>query len=1509
MEGSPLVARHSIDEEDVHDLSYGVGDEGNGAFSSALLEPNVHDVMSMELAHHDMGGYLDPRSFGGGTLGFDDYSSTSSLYDVNSSFGDEISIEQKGIFSNDGVSFPQVNTNPPVKAAVRMEHQPPPVQPSKLENTVRYDPPRNVPTYPVKTADPSTCTQYAPVRTLLSSSMKSHGASSRRTTSRSTQKKEAIDPKRVEDEVARNVSQILSATKQQRLAMEAQQRSGSVAPQPQRIAYACPDCHKTVTSARNLQARNRHRQTCTARGNNGSGVMAIPSSSVPSSVAMCPVSTSVMISPTSSYSNLSYSNYNLSTDDQHYTEWSRSNSYSAPQSVSSQHDRCLNEPADQLGTLDPNSISCRLEDACLQPLSLDLDEPRALSSSGSTSSASTGTHSTGAVFMCESCKKSVSSLRSLKRHHTTCKQYIAENGPPAESDHSSPSQSDISPSNSGDVITPAMVNSSVAGLSRAAPSRVHLPKRIAAVPTVISDPHRTDPCAKAPPQLPLVTSSSCRCSLSDCVCTPSTSPQQSVSCIPKMAGNNNTCEDCNRQLCSASNLKRHRATCKIVMQKQYSKSGGMVSPVSKPMQQQKWQSVEIAARERMIIDRSYAAALAASQEAHQHAHQPQSQVMGRTSENSGAFVIVQDQGIVGERPWITVGEHLRAQHMQQKVLEAQSLQNQTTTASSGLPPTDQRYDTEESQKSEANEMESDELHGSEEMGEEKFRTQDAGHLERKPSVNSYKCTNMISRLPMTSQQSSVPRCSSTVEQKPIFDAKTGGAGCQTTQRTSTPITPLESIITTQPLPSERLNTSFGAPRELGERRSSDAIQTSVPTVTSGGLLSSSRQPAPLTSEFQCPECMKTYSCRKNVKRHRMAVHKLSAEEVSRPMSAAQSVGSLGDSPPLSQQLGQQIANQMPLRRSEYKPDGHAISPQQHIIQQPRYQDRVTNSWLNPQQMQHSPLEMRWSRSREYMAEIEGKKPRTELAEADTTFHEESDSGSSIMHDSTRMQSLATSVAGQQQNAAVLHAHSTLSSWVEQKQAPSSHETPHGSRSSSTVQSNLSAGRTNKRPPHVCIDCNRVLSSDYSLRRHRLTCIEARNNSANQSSTSSGGTNSNASTLSEDSVHLQDVMLGSACIGNERATESMGISDPMLSHVALSTPLHHQGVPFNRTTSLSGSGTSSAVDEWYERHSLRKTDDVPDSTTSQRLDRSTSPGILTTPENSQPGCLQYTRKRANSGNSSAPNDNQVRPQQHKHLCQSCGKFYSSEWNLERHRRESCPVKGKGPSPAQEPADNAVNDETSVQVGHTLFLLSRSALSRASAYFAQLFAMHDPSKGELRLELDPTHFQSLLDVYNNPSNLNQGNIDAVVVLANRLKFSTVFDSCERYIAEQLPQVSVMHAIRLAEQLKLSSIKQRLFDTISIDVFRSLASDEQYKKMDAELKAELLEKWGTTSISVVKPWRIVRLMWVIGHEHDGILCAVLVSITLILAITVAGVVWWWFLKDNTTRALGTTIRSLSD
>ncbi|VDO31847.1 unnamed protein product [Onchocerca flexuosa] len=33
--------------------------------------------------------------------------------------------------------------------------------------------------------------------------------------------------------------------------------------------------------------------------------------------------------------------------------------------------------------------------------------------------------------------------------------------------------------------------------------------------------------------------------------------------------------------------------------------------------------------------------------------------------------------------------------------------------------------------------------------------------------------------------------------------------------------------------------------------------------------------------------------------------------------------------------------------------------------------------------------------------------------------------------------------------------------------------------------------SSKQKQHICVDCNRALSSDYSLKRHRLTCVEAK----------------------------------------------------------------------------------------------------------------------------------------------------------------------------------------------------------------------------------------------------------------------------------------------------------------------------------------------------------------------------------------------------------------------------------
>lgn len=77
---------------------------------------------------------------------------------------------------------------------------------------------------------------------------------------------------------------------------------------------------------------------------------------------------------------------------------------------------------------------------------------------------------------------------------------------------------------------------------------------------------------------------------------------------------------------------------------------------------------------------------------------------------------------------------------------------------------------------------------------------------------------------------------------------------------------------------------------------------------------------------------------------------------------------------------------------------------------------------------------------------------------------------------------------------------------------------------------------------------------------------------------------------------------------------------------------------------------------------------------------------------------------------------------------------------------------------------------------------------------------------------------------------------------MRASSVFQFFNVFELFQLPSSSVMHAIRLAEQYRMCEIKQALFDSISIDVFRSLAADEDYRQMGAELKAELLEKWGT-------------------------------------------------------------------
>uniref|UniRef100_A0A1I7XU59 C2H2-type domain-containing protein n=1 Tax=Heterorhabditis bacteriophora TaxID=37862 RepID=A0A1I7XU59_HETBA len=1253
MEGPPLPRKHSLDDGII-----GAGTAYGGSLSSALLEPSGHDVMSMELAHHDIGGYLDPRSFGGGSIVYDEYSGQSSLYDMHSvSFTHDTQVENTQ------------NGSTPMNTTVKFETLSDTAH--NVTNTKVFDPARNVPTYPVKTADPSTCSQYAPVRTMIGTPLKpSHN--SRRSSSRSAQKKETIDPKRVEDEVARNVSQILSATKQQRLAMEAQQRSGLLPATPPRVAYACPDCHKTVTSARNLQ---RHRQTCMARNGSHSG------GSVSSTA-------SAHLSSSSSFPNQLFSS-NAVPEEHHYADWSRSSSYSAPHSVSSQDK--MNEPAEQLGALDPNSISCRLEDACLQPLSLDVDEPRTHSSSGSTSSASTGTPT--AQFTCDSCKKSVSSFRSLKRHHTTCKQYIAENGPPPDSEKKIRKRSDRRSISS--TVSASRTHDSSLRIAQSLPlSIAHVVPD--AVPSIyqssVSSPlglpsytvvtviqqagqwpplRRTTVCVDSQP----VITSSCYCGASQsltnninpCLCqtslSPSGGPNSSwcvvVHCQPKPPGNNNTCEDCNRQLCSASNLKRHRVTCKIVMQKQYSKTGSVTSPVHKPSQQ--WQSVEIPARDRLIIDRSYAAALAASQEAQQR--------------NNNGYVLAQDPA-VAEKPWITVGEHLRAQHVQQKILEAanqrpveqitapqeQATREQTVNYVEGRNSIDQINFSEMDEHiayglgettddSELDEFEDIDLEAFDDdlIREEEERAKESANDKRFREEDRSSTPVPIDNIQLLSVKMDKP-----------LEVKSETAPRAVPSITQ-PITPLESIITTQPLSSDRLTATYAKARYDHERHSSDAIHSSVPaTFTNTGFTSPVPPPAKqicASSEFQCPECLKTYSCRKNVKRHRMAVHKLTAEQVARNPGPMLSIN--GSEPPVSSPNRTAPSRNI----TDFKSDPLNTASIQHSPQI-RYHAKSTITSQHAHWDSHT-----WRRSREYvddeesaetariaaelkrsaeeeyyqMAEIEGKKPRTELAEADTTFHEETDStGHHPISSSPRPVNL---MSPGRSNSSVVHPASatvsrnslpSIASWIDQKPlSVNVSASPHSVH-------NSPIGRLHKRPPHVCSDCNRVLSSDYSLRRHRMTCVEAR-----------------GSTVQTPSPVLSDGMMN-------QLQGPMTSSDPMLTHAS---SLTH--TPSSAAGHSSTHFDTRSEEDWYRKGR----EEVPDSTTSQRLDRSTSPGLMSgSPDAGPPqfGGLQYTRKRANSGGSYGETS-----KQNKHLCQSVSAslpckdvagemtMLSTEWYAEKY----------------------------------------------------------------------------------------------------------------------------------------------------------------------------------------------------------------------------------------------------
>ncbi|PAV59213.1 hypothetical protein WR25_05314 [Diploscapter pachys] len=1071
-------------------------------------------------------------------------------------------------------------------------------------------------------------------------------------------------------------------------------------------------------------------------------------------------------------------------------EWSRSNSYSGPLSVTSQ-DR-LDEIDDILAQGEQINPNNRLDD--LPPLSLDVDELRTHSSTGSLSSSSTGLP----AFTCESCKKSVSSSRSLKRHQTTCKQYIAEHGPPPDSDY------------------------------------------------------------------------------------------------PRLSTAANTCEDCNRQLCSASNLKRHKATCKVIMQKngEFVDRGEIlqqrIAATRKP--RPPWPAVHIKPNERQIIDRSYAAALAACSES--KIHRPLSTgscpapATGTSISTSTRSVQLLSQSppllplginssssnsgdstprIRVERPFITVGEHLKAQVQQQQRLMEQLNQRSLLKSEASPPPIQPSFPPSRLRtyqvipKSMVSPTPVPAVQNQPEKEEVK---QQAVKIEDVP-------------LPLTSTGGAYSKTEEERKEDEMCLARKNSAILQKEDEIceiKKPHGPLDSIITTQPLMSDRINASYSnAGRGTSTERSSDAIQTTLPA---GSGLSAKHIPAVFArgqmqacTEYQCPECFKTYSCRKNVKRHRMAVHKQTPDEIASnpgqvihvsPNSMVSCSSTLLSSPTTG---SQQVRKEM----EEWSPSWGSGNGSQN---EKEYGDDEMES------VETARIAAELKRSaEEELAGMEEKRPKPELAEADTTFHEETDMSNlpqnhlppTILPESGSIQSrqVPEIPANERETNGQFHPNSEHFN-------NSTYSIPVNQRYDGQNQvSNNNSNSPNRLKIHTCVDCNRILSSDYSLRRHRMTCPEVKSaltksdkdeellmRNSNSIENSSGpfqnwfGSNTeeaDSTTSQRRDRSTSPVFRNSNDIS---PVESGPLPIPYHQPPAISDALSTPNIPSNPPMAIiSPMVISKTIDE-----------------VASNIPQDSSLTIVTT----QRRCRNGTSLRQNISpyGSSTGSPASGNGQKARHHCQDCDKYYSSEWNLERHRRESCPYKEKSREQTlvqqdlpqnQEPSANlppagangepliqqptSLQDEVCVQVRTTRFYVSRAALSRSSGYFAQIFPQGEPIKpGDVRLDIDPHAFQCLLDVHNCRMGLSATNIDTVIDMANKLKFNAVLSLCEDFISNSLPHTSVMHAIRLADHHKLNQTKQKLFDTISLDVFRSLSADQNYRMMSADLKAELLEKWGS-------------------------------------------------------------------
>uniref|UniRef100_A0A158Q8X5 C2H2-type domain-containing protein n=1 Tax=Elaeophora elaphi TaxID=1147741 RepID=A0A158Q8X5_9BILA len=1649
---------------------------------------------------------------------------------------------------------------------------------------------------------------YVSVRSSFRSS-----STTERKSNRSSSKKEPVDPKNVEEEVARNVSQILSASLNQKSSSGFASTTGGSSANGQssssttgalthsitaKKSFTCVDCHKTVSTSRNLQ---RHRMSCklAQASSNSAKSMTTGAGQLQATVITVPLNStqinglssaysadqkSISSAPTSSISSsglVSASNVPISFSNNLNLTTSLADTVSAS-SVSNQRatqiystplemiasderlrpvceDSFLDKAvAEMTRNGDLNTVTAgRLASSLLDeddhtfstvsfpaatttaddshpfqsPVQTSSNEPVNLPTYTQQSLQTKRPGTSIQLYRCESCNKTVSSSRSLKRHRSTCKQYQLEYGQLRQKPVDNMSSTTDYKSE------PLSLNTAVTAL----PSTQEQ----------LSLQRQSHACIVT--ELPVVSGV-----ISSASCSAPTQPEVQVtnmesSVVQNRTSNDvaagtsisaNVCEDCNRILCSASNLKRHRATCKAAsmfksanakLQDRHSISVLATSlntvVEQMPKKEQQYENDQVDDHERSMLDRSCATAFAATKEtmpqsvrvtattvdtapyfnatpsaAHQRSSSDAS-VTYITYGTANAASLQQQQittavqpvsqleslklGAAKAKPWITVGEHLRARHNQRIIQQRQQqqqqqqiieIQQQRESATSYVPGTMGTYaqavtvpvayaeDTISAriqqqlpcsmltynENSVGNgDQSSNQLNLKHNAPRQTsyYTTRvhydgDSGIItcdtygQQQQRRNSFKIEEPLLSPQDTSARASAP---------PILTTSTTPTNYSGTTQAQLPknekceARPLASIITTAPLSTSCSATDSN---QSQQQQSTNSAVFTTPMVC--GTVQPQQPPSSVSTapyrrsenissaatdnyRYECPECHKTlnfedaisqsidrsdscsverarlvvaqsvYSCRKNVKRHRIAVHKLTPEEVAKiepvrvllandneqkqrqfqqqrqrqlrllqttELKSVKSPKLSNEKSDMQQQhqqhssdfgnctaqsvsnvvLSQQLHLQLEQRQQQQQLNQRQLQPQLQLQPQPEKQiisgsDHcrgsavvtsiipVSTSWTScitpmppqtPQNMgeyqlseeegaQLAEIEEDLKRSVEYKlteadSESDNRRPVAELAEADTTFHEEYEdcTGQAITSVASTVvvvewRSCFTAVKSsfkqfrfiklsyhESCGPSVISENSGFAAQLPPIKAPPPLSPPHSSQQMALMQNrgvyhqsqpriSSNEGQTlsplsissaavftkptnvirsqypPSKPPsmrnyfypsvkqkqHICVDCNRALSSDYSLKRHRSTCVEAKAAAAAKAmDTATSGTDirsdectktlqkqysdSGSSRSSSSALSSEPTVKEPACIN----ASSYGPSDSELRMSQQFTPASAKNtdIILPQTYSSYDEDADNGVlcrvcDCWlpgqreFDRHcdELHPVAADPDSTTvPQTFEQTSLPSgsiMLSTAISSEVNLnpsgpysvATASRKRVSSD--PLESGSYFSTKSGRHLCQTCGKYYSSEWNLERHRRESCPLHMKRlKSNADERTRLAklesvdlLQFQTSVSarwvddcaliVGESRIGVPRAMLSRASTYFSSLFQYYENHNDvPLPVSIDPIAFHQTIEAFKGRLQLDGKNIDCILFMADKFKIKPLYDRCERFIAEK-------------------------------------------------------------------------------------------------------------------------------